>query len=89
MPDEQQPPPPPFPTDAKRSRDRASIILAFVVVLGFFIYVTIVTFHSPTVDKDILFLVLGNLSAQFTQVVSFFFGSSASSAAKDEKATVK
>ena len=83
-----QPPPPPFPTDAKRSRDRATIILAYLVVLGYFGYVTVVTLRPSTVEKEILFLVLGNLSAQFTQIVSFFFGSSASSATKDEKTPV-
>jgi hypothetical protein len=85
-----QPPPPPYPSDAKRARDRAMIMMAFVVVIAFFLYVTAVTFWKPVaVDKDILFLVLGNLSAQFTQVVSFFFGSSASSATKDEKLVEK
>jgi hypothetical protein len=38
-----QPPPQPFPTDAKRSRDRATVRLAYLVVAGFFGYVALVT----------------------------------------------
>ena len=77
------------PTDAKRSRDRATIWLAYLVVIGFFGYVISITFLNAKLEKDIELLVLGYLSAQFTQVVSFFFGSSASSATKDEKAVAR
>jgi len=58
----------------------ATITLGFFVTLGFLIFVAM-----PDANEKMLYMVIGALVSQFTQVVSYFFGSSKGSQEKDEK----
>lgn len=61
-------------------------VLAIVVLSATFILFAFVLFDDGTIDptrKDILIYVLGVLSAIATQIVSYYFGSSQGSAAKN------
>lgn len=58
----------------------AQYILATVVLVGFFIVLTVmIQAGKPGVD-----ILIGGLAAAFGSVVGYFFGSSAGSARKDE-----
>lgn len=60
-------------------------ILSIVITLGFFGLLTyMVKFDVPPANKDMLNIMLGSLGAAWLQVVSFYFGSSKSSQAKDD-----
>ena len=58
----------------------AQYILAAVVLVGFFVVLTVMV-QSGKPGADIL---IGGLAAAFGSVVGYFFGSSAGSARKDE-----
>lgn len=61
-------------------------VLAIVVLVATFALFAFVLFDEGTIDptrKDILIYVLGVLSAIATQIVSYYFGSSQGSAAKN------
>ena len=61
-------------------------VLALVVLTATFVLFAFVLFDDGTIDstrKDILIYVLGVLSAIATQIVSYYFGSSQGSAAKN------
>lgn len=59
--------------------------LAAVIVICFFacIYM-LVAISMPPANENMLYILLGVLAAKFSDVVGYFFGSSAGSAAKDE-----
>lgn len=58
-------------------------VLAWVVVVGFFILVgTLVFVKLPETNNEIVFVLFGTLSAGFGAVMQYFFGSSKSSADK-------
>ena len=62
-------------------------VLALTLLTLTFILFGVVMFDNSPVDasrKDILIYVLGVLSAVTTQIISYYFGSSAGSKAKDE-----
>lgn len=62
-------------------------LLALLLIGTTFVMFGVVLFDQTPVDpsrKDILIYILGVLSAVATQVVSYYFGSSAGSKAKDE-----
>ena len=73
------------PTDAKRYRDRTMIFLAVIIVPGFFAYCFFLTFWPSSQDKAFLGTIFGVLASMVTTIVGFYFGSSATSANKDEK----
>lgn len=55
-------------------------ILATVFTAAFFVVLSIVLVHSDTVkDNPVLLILLGTLTAGMTQILSYFFGSSAGS----------
>ena len=58
----------------------AQYLLASVVIIGFFCVLSLVLWKDKT-GADIL---VGGLAAAFGSVVGYFYGSSASSARKDE-----
>ena len=76
--------------DRDSARQREMIVmdktprnLAYGVSFGFFsILITMLFFEVPAPSRDILNVMLGTLGAGFSGVLSFYFGSSAGSAAK-------
>ena len=59
--------------------------LAALVTAGFFGMLAIMAFHDlPTGNRDMLNIMLGSLGAAWVAVVSYYFGSSAGSRAKDQ-----
>lgn len=70
-------------TKATGKRDVNLYVLAWTVVIGFFI-LTIVLMNKalPSGSNDVVFLLFGGLVAGFTQVLGYFFGSSKSSSDK-------
>lgn len=67
------------------TRSWAPGVISAVVVIGFFAVVGyLLAFGAPKEDAGgIIFLLVGTLTAGFTQVLSFFLGSSKSSQEKD------
>jgi hypothetical protein len=60
-------------------------VLGAVVVIGIFALVYILAFYPvPEANEEALFIVIGALVGAFTSVVGYFFGSSKSSADKNE-----
>lgn len=61
--------------------------LAFVIIVSFLAVVLIWIFHPPSGDPSamaVLNTLVGSLAAAFGMVVSYFFGSSSGSSAKDD-----
>jgi hypothetical protein len=56
-----------------------------VTTLSFVLFVILIFVDVQANAKDILIYILGVLSAALTQILSYYFGSSAGSKAKDEK----
>ena len=57
-------------------RDRVMDVIALVVIFGFFSTVFVVAFTKlDQSDHDVLYMMVGQLSAGFISVLSFFFGS--------------
>lgn len=68
-----------------RGKDVFLYILGGLIVIGFFaLLILLVMAEVPNTNKDLLNLVVGALIGSFSGVVTYFFGSSASSAKKDE-----
>lgn len=66
-------------------KDRMPMILGIGVSIGFFgLLFFMMKYDIPPANKDILNIMLGSLGASFTGIVSYYFGSSAGSARKDE-----
>jgi hypothetical protein len=74
------------PASSKPLRDRSMVRMGYIVTIGFFGYIIAVSFIpiSASMDKVILGAILGTLGSQFTQVVSYYFGTSKGSADKAE-----
>lgn len=68
-----------------KSKDIFQYVLGGLIVIGFFtlLYLLAVS-EVPEKNKDLLNLVVGALIGSFASVVSYYFGSSSSSAKKDE-----
>jgi 23S rRNA maturation mini-RNase III len=67
------------------TKDRTPRVLAYVITIGFFSLLGFMALREvPTGSKDILNIMVGSLGAAWVSVVSFYYGSSAGSAAKDE-----
>jgi len=59
-------------------------MLAWAIVMGFFVLCAVLMFITlPEGSSEVVFMLFGGLVAGFTQVISYFFGSSKSS--KDER----
>lgn len=64
--------------------DHAPTVLAMLVTFGFFGMLGVMAFHDlPVGNRDMLNIMLGSLGAAWVAVVSYYFGSSAGSRAKD------
>jgi hypothetical protein len=71
--------------DRKKLNTTALMILAAIVVIGFFALLTFFVFIAiPIENKEILNITVGALIGSFTTVVGYFFGSSAGSANKTD-----
>lgn len=69
-------------------KDWTPRLLALGVTLGFFGLLTLLVFHqAPDASRDLLNIMCGSLGAGWLAVVSYYFGSSAGSAKKDETIT--
>lgn len=67
-----------------QTKDRIVPILAWTIVIGFFLLcAALFIFTIPVGLKDVVLFVAGQLAGAFTMVLSFYFGSSASSRNKD------
>lgn len=66
-------------------KDRMPMLLGIGISIGFFaLLFFMMKWDIPPANKDILNIMLGSLGASFTGIVSYYFGSSAGSARKDE-----
>jgi hypothetical protein len=66
-------------------RDKTPTVLACVVTIGFFGLLALVCFHEPPSGmKDILLAMIGTLGTAWVSVISYYFGSSSGSRAKDD-----
>jgi hypothetical protein len=71
-------------------RDATPTVLALLVTAGFFGMLATMAFQDlPAANKDMLNVMLGSLGAAWVAVVSYYFGSSAGSRAKDEALVAK
>jgi len=69
-------------------RDAIPAVLAYAVVLGFFgALVMVVTVKMDPSIKDVLLLLMGQLSSKFGSTYDYFFGSSSGSAKLREALT--
>lgn len=69
----------------KTFKDIAMYILGALVTLCFFAVLALLIFKPmPTENKDVLYLAIGALIGFEGAIVSYFYGSSAGSAKKDE-----
>ena len=65
-------------------KDWTPTVLAMLVSAGFFGMLSVMAFHDlPVGNRDMLNIMLGSLGAAWVAVVSYYFGSSAGSRAKD------
>lgn len=61
------------------------LILGGIIVVCFFACVyLLITVEMPNANENMLYILLGVLAAKFSDVVGYFYGSSAGSASKDE-----
>lgn len=76
--------------DSARNReiktgDRTAAILAYGISAGFFVLLGFLAkFSPPEGSRDVLNIMLGSLGGAFVSIVSYYFGSSASSARSAE-----
>lgn len=71
-------------------RDLSTPILSYLVVAAFFIVLYLILSQEtdiPPMMRDVVMMMLGTLSAAFTQVLNFRFGTSAGSKQKTELLT--
>lgn len=63
-------------------------ILAWVMVIGFFVMIGLLMFKPPDKSNDeVVMMLFGSLAAAFGAVIQYFFGSSVGSAAKTDLLT--
>ena len=66
--------------------DYNMVVLGWLIVLGFFVTMAILFWKGlPESGGEIVYMMFGTLTAAFTAVVAYYFGSSAGSKAKDAK----
>ena len=66
--------------------DYNMVVLGWLIVLGFFVTMGILFWKGlPAEGGEIVYMMFGTLTAAFTAVVAYYFGSSAGSKAKDAK----
>ena len=66
-------------------KDRTPMILAGVVCLGFFgTLIGLLLYGLPSRGQDAVLILLGALSAAFTAIVNYYYGSSSGSKAKEQ-----
>jgi CDP-diglyceride synthetase len=56
---------------------------AIIVVCFFAVIYALIALSMPPANENMLYIMLGILGAKFSDVVGYFYGSSAGSAAKD------
>ena len=74
--------PSPVPWTTLDEKMRA--IVAIIVLVGFFGYLAMVTWHPALLPGDTLGIILGVLGTLAAGVVTFYFGTSFGSAVKDK-----
>jgi hypothetical protein len=68
-----------------KNKERYMYVLGGVIVMGFFGSIALLAvLEMPQGSKDAMLILLGALTSQFKDVGSYFFGSSKSSADKNE-----
>lgn len=68
-----------------KAKDIYQYALASLIIAGFFVLLIALVYTTvPETNKDLLNLVVGALIGSFATIVGYFFGSSSSSAKKDE-----
>lgn len=68
-----------------QTKDKTPTVLAGIVCFGFFgTLVGLMLYGLPQKGQDALLIMLGALGSAFTAIVSYYFGSSSSSRAKDQ-----
>jgi len=68
-----------------KNKDKHLYFLAWTIIVGFLSLCVILMFKNiPKESSNVLYILLGGLSAGFSQVLSYFFGSSKSSAEKNQ-----
>ena len=66
-------------------KDKAPMILASVVCAGFFgTLIGLLLYGLPSKGQDAVLILLGALSAAFTAIVNYYYGSSSGSKAKEQ-----
>jgi len=74
-------------------KDQTPTVLAYAVTGGFFGVLLIMMFYEiPISAKDVLYVMLGSLGTAWTAIISYFYGSSSGSSAKQsliDKLTTK
>jgi hypothetical protein len=71
-------------TQATGKRDIHMVILAWVIVSGFFVLLGFLAFKGiPEINRDLMNLAVGALLGCFSTVVGYYFGSSKSSSDKN------
>ena len=66
-------------------KDKTPMILAAVVCLGFFAtLIGLMMYGLPPKGQDAVLILLGALSAAFTAIVNYYYGSSSGSKAKEQ-----
>jgi uncharacterized integral membrane protein len=72
-------------TKVTGKRDTNMYVLAWTVVVGFFLLLALLIFVAlPVNQTNVLFVLFGALSSGFGQVLSYFFGSNKSSESKTD-----
>ena len=66
------------------AKNTTSLLASAVMVLSFILFYMVIYTTIPADKKDIVIYILGVLSGAVTQVLSYYFGSSKSSQAKDD-----
>ncbi len=61
----------------------SAAIMSILVTFGFIAILALYIYQPPTASSEVISLLVGTLAGAFTQVVSFWLGSSSSSRAKD------